>query len=52
MARTLLSRAEPLVSFPYLDRQIRGRPNDRVLVEGSIQIIYRIQRDTVESGLA
>lgn len=46
-ATTLLSRAELLASFPYLGRKIRGRPNDRVLVEGSIQIMYRIERDTV-----
>ena len=47
MARTLLSRAELLASFPYLGRKIRGRQNGRVLVEGSIQIMYRIERDTV-----
>jgi plasmid stabilization system protein ParE len=33
MARTLLSRAELLASFPYLGRKIRGRQNGRVLVE-------------------
>jgi plasmid stabilization system protein ParE len=47
MAAKLLSRAELLASFPYLGRKIRGRPGGRVLVEGSIQIIYRIERDTV-----
>jgi len=40
MAKKLLSRAELLASFPYLGRQIRGRQNDRVLIEGSIQIMY------------
>jgi plasmid stabilization system protein ParE len=47
MATKLLSRAELLASFPYLGRKIRGRQNDRVLIEGSIQIMYRIERETV-----
>jgi toxin ParE1/3/4 len=47
MAARLLSSAELLASFPYLGRKIRGRQNGRTLVEGSIQIMYRIERDTV-----